>query len=150
MLSPSEQFKKYLSKSGFTLLPEECKGRTKWHFCYEERDGFTHYGFVEQKDQSFEGSVLEIDRRYRPMDGFPMANGIMTNLYLHVVLDKDSRYAAIMTPWSFFNLDEEQPSVWDESLCQYRLRVPPSSYFVVDMNCPTSQALVTMEEVVDA
>ena len=84
------------------------------------------------------------------MDGFPMANGIMTNLYLHVVLDKDSRYAAIMTPWSFFNLDEDQPSVWDESICQYRLRVPPSSYFVVDMNCPTNQALVTMEEVLDA
>ena len=146
MISPSQFFVKYLTKSGFTTLPEECKGRTKWHFSYLERDGFTHYGFVEKQDNPLTG-VIEVDKRYRPTQGFPMNDGLYLNTYLHVVMDSDMRRAAIMTPWSFMCLDSSMPDRWDENKGSMVFRVPATSYHVVDLNIPRSDQLVYMEEI---
>jgi hypothetical protein len=146
ILSPSEQFNKYLAKSGFKTFPHLCKGRTKWHFCYQERDGFIHYGFVEKKDHPLTGAI-DIDKRYRPFQGYPMQDGSHNILYCHVVLDKDMRRAAIMTPWSFLNLDPEIPDYWCEDNMAMMFRVPESSYRVVDLNTFAACQLITMEEI---
>ena len=126
-------------------MPDSTKGRTKWHFCYEERDGSTHYGFVEKQDHPMTG-VIEVDKRYRPAKGFPMNDGHYLNTYLHVVVDSDMRRAAIMTPWSFLNLDNSNPDRWDENKRTMVFCVPEDSYHVVDLNIPEAGSLVYLED----
>lgn len=147
MSSPSQVFADWLVRCGVELDSESIKGRTKWHFAYSQ-DGWTHLGFVERKDVEFLDGVIEVDKRYRPNGGFAMRDGRKTDTYLHVVMNRDMTEAAVMTPWSFVELDPEQPDRWDDGLNSMVFRVPRESYAVYRMDCGLTGPLVNMIEFV--
>lgn len=147
MNSPSKVFADWLVRCGIELDGEEIKGRTKWHFCFRQ-DGWTHTGFVQRIDADSFGGVIEVDKRYRPNGGFAMKDGHKTDNYLHVVMNRDMTEAAVMTPWSFTELDQEEPDRWAEDLGAMVFRVPRDSYAVYRMDSGLSGPLVNMIEFV--
>lgn len=149
LISPSKVLNDWLTESGVKVMPEGTKGRTKWHFCYQDADGFSHVGFAERSGHERLGGVIEVDKRYRPFNGFPNRDGMMTKHYLHVVFNKSMTEFAVMTPWSFLNCDSERPDDWDESKGAMVFRVPPESYSVFFVDTPSDGGLVNMCEVND-
>ena len=130
-------------------MPEGTKGRTKWHFCYADHDGFSHVGFAEKSEAKTLDGIIEVDKRYRPLNGFPNREGRMVKSHLHVVFNADMTEFAVMTPDSFFNCDEEKPDDWNDSKGAMVFRIPPESYSVFSVDTPSDGGLVRMEEVCD-